>query len=64
MVSIVHLAWLESRLRANQHFLGRALSQCRSKDPAVRLLGIVNTYKFNRAVAFWPRKIKEVTAAN
>ena len=62
MVSIVHLAWLESRLRANQIFAGRALSRCRSTDPAERLLGILEVGKFNRAVAFWRRKIKEAAA--
>lgn len=64
MVSEKHLEWLRSRLHANQHFLGIALTQCRSTDPAVRLLGIVNVPKFSKAVAFWRRKIKEVTAAN
>ena len=64
MVSENHLEWLQSRLHANQRFLGRALVQCRSTDPAVRLLGILAVGKHNRAVAFWRRKIKEVTAAN
>ena len=62
MVSTVHLAWLESRLRANQRFVGRALTQCRSKDPAERLLGLLAVNKFNRAVAYWRRKIKEAAA--
>ena len=64
MVSEKHLDWLRARLHANQNFLGRALVQCRSNDPAIRLLGLINVPKFNRAVAFWRRKIKEVTAAN
>ena len=62
MVSEKHLDWLRSRLRANQKFLGRALTQCRSNDPAERLLGFINASKFNKAVAFWRRKIKEVGA--
>lgn len=62
MVSEKLLNWLCTRLRASQIHAGRALSRCRSNDPAVRLLGILEVGKFNRASAYWRRKIKEAAA--
>ena len=64
MVSEKLLNWLHTRLRVSQIHAGRALTQCRSTDPAERLLGILAVGKFNRSAAYWRRKIKEVTAAN
>ena len=59
MVSERLLNWLRTRLYVSQVHAGRALTQCRSKEPAVRLLGILEVGKHNRAAAYWRRKIKE-----